>query len=96
MAYSPFAESFSSAVETKESRFHLVYSDIADATPTDRPFRRRSLRSLPTLAGFARRTRSEILGVVLRDMLLLPASADGLRRVGHGRYQWRFADEGCS
>lgn len=74
------------------SKFNAVYSDIADFTPTDGPFRTRDLMvaTLPSIANFAPKTRHEILLVVLRDMLALPADCDGLVRKRVGVYQWRF------
>lgn len=76
------------------SRFDQVYSDIADCTNTDGCFRTRDLLekgALPSIAALAPKTRRDIVQVVLRDMLTLPAEADGLERVFSGCYRWRFA-----
>ena len=72
------------------SRFHEVYSDIADATPTDQPFRTSELiGDLPSIAAFAERTRREILAVVVRDMQAMPKGSHGIVKVRGGVYQWR-------
>ena len=98
MAYNQMAEMFSekAAVPWWEgsptwTRFLQVYSDIADATPVDDAFQLTSLAGkLPSLQGYKRRTQLEILRVVVRDMLALPADADGLERCKNGWFRWRF------
>lgn len=77
------------------SWFDQVYSDIADATPVDAPFRRMGLvGQLPSIAHLAPRTQTEILAVVVRDMLALPPACDRLVRVRAGLYQWRLSSSG--
>lgn len=101
MSYNQMAESFSRAAAVPHvdprfdwpagwSKFDQVYSEIADATPTDEPFRLSTLiDELPLLAALAPKTQHEILAVVRRDMCSLK-KGDGLVRVRGGVYQWVF------
>jgi hypothetical protein len=104
MSYNAQAEVFSLAAETPWLKpgffnpsgwtaFHQVYSDIADATSCEQPFRISDLvGQLPSIAHMAPKTQAEILRVVVRDMVALPMQADRLVRVKGGWAQWRFAD----
>lgn len=99
MSYNQQAESFSRAAAVPHldprfdwpagwSKFDQVYSEIADATPLDRPFRVRELvGALPLLSALAPKTQHEILSVVRRDMCAI-TDGDGLRRVKGGVYAW--------
>lgn len=90
----PFPKMLGVSVPKGWSCFDQVYSDIADATPTDKPFRPSELvGELPTIAHLADKTQREIVAVVVRDMQALPADCDGLTRVRGGVYQWRFAPD---
>ena len=76
-------------------RFDNVYSDIADATPTEGAWRGAELvGQLPTIAALAPKTQVEIVAVVLRDMQRLPDGADRIRRVRAGWFEWEFTDKG--
>lgn len=86
MAYNQFAESYGVGKTPSQQpwpfttpegwcRFDDVYSNIADATPIGREFRRRDILNLPVLAKYARKTKTEVLSVVLRDMCNLSAEA---------------------
>lgn len=78
------------------SRFDQVYSEIADATPTDRAWSRAVLiGACPSIAHYSERTQSEILGVVLRDMRALPADCDRLQKSGH-QFVWVFVDRAAA
>lgn len=99
-----FADTQAGVAQTKRgfsfpdgwSKFDELYSEIADATPTDGTFRTSSLLDdpsvLPLISGYSLSCRRDIVQVVLRDMRSLPADCDGLERVGGGLYRWRFAD----
>lgn len=88
-ARSPFVGGTGFSYPKGWSRFNQLYSEIADATPTDEPFVvSRLLGQLPSIAHLAPKTQSEILRVVVRDMVRLTAPSDGLVRVKGGCYRW--------
>ena len=76
--------------------FDEVYSNIADATPIDAPFKPSKLvNELPFIQHYSQKTQTEIIKVVVRDMQILPIPAHILRKTpGHGNYIWDFSQEG--
>jgi hypothetical protein len=73
------------------SKFDQVYSDISDVTDPDAAFKRADLvGQLPTIAHYSQKVQAEIIAVVLRDMVALPADCDRLVKPTARCYRWQF------
>lgn len=72
------------------SKFDQVYSDISDVTDPDAPFKRVDLvGQLPTIAHHSPKVQADIIAVVLRDMVALPADCDRLIKPTARCYRWQ-------
>lgn len=90
--YSQTAESFSN--KTNPEEFNRIYSEITDATPTEKGWRIRDLVDrLPSIDFYAKSTQKDIIHVVIRDIKNLPDNHDRLYKV-RARYKWLFTPRG--
>lgn len=89
MAYGNVAEQWAAPGVKRDQ----LFSDLADATHTDRPFRISEIvGEVPCIKRYAEKTQADILRALTREMKAETWTGDGLEAVGRATYRWRCLD----
>jgi len=91
MPYNNVAEKWT----RERSLSERLFSDLADATPTEGEIRLRDLTGkIPCIAHYAPKSQQEILRALMQKMCSSAWRGDRLVRVRGGVYHWVFLDWG--